>query len=737
MIGGIFMKKRDGFVKVPIFTEKKVSRPKLDLMAFLRKIKLPKLNLKKGNIKLQSPKSLKFKMPNFKLKKFNIKDVKSIKLGRLFVGIRGKIILLAVFSLVCMIFPILQSINSLEANIKSNLKEVNIAINQSFVEKVDGQVVQKLNSIEIVPKFVDILAIDEYQREILLRKLQEGRFNAIYYATADGAMPFTTDLLQKGASASDKPWFTEAIKGKKYISDAMVDEKTKQAVVYLAIPVLDQYQKPAAVIAGKMELNGMQLMVKDAKVGDTGIAYIVDKKGVVLAHPDFKEKVLSFYNAAENKIKGAQNIVDGVSGATIYNNDKGQQVYGVYNVIPSTSWGMITEIPVTEAMLPIKQATDKIAAMSFGALVLAILGSFVLAFLITRPLKGMAKVAVEVRNGDLSKRIKVTANDEIGDLQMAFNQMTDSLAGILTEVSAAVEEITDMSNRLSEGAQVSSAATEEITAIVEGVAEGAQSQINTVNAAATVTREISDSVVGTSQRTQVVAQAANQAANIAEEGSENINIINEKIVGIKDNVVNSAKLVEKLGNKSEEVTGIVKVIRDIAGKTNMLALNASIEAARAGEAGRGFAVVANEIRSLAEQTREASKNIETLLIEIQNETAYTVEAMNQGLIEVEAGTEAISATYSTFNKIIDEIHIVAKDINQVSESVLELRSESERIISSIEEVNDIAETTSLGTQSVLASTEEQAASVQEINNLAAGLSNMAIELKGLISKFKV
>jgi methyl-accepting chemotaxis protein len=349
----------------------------------------------------------------------------------------------------------------------------------------------------------------------------------------------------------------------------------------------------------------------------------------------------------------------------------------------------------------------------------------------------MAKVASLVKGGDLSKRIKITAKDEIGDLQVAFNQMTDSLSEVLSEVSAAVEEITDMSYKLSDGVQISSAATEQITAIVESVAEGAQSQIGSVNTTAAITKEISEGVVVTANKTQKVARAATEAATIAKAGSENINIINEKIIGIKDNVVNSAKLVEKLGNKSAEVTGMVKVIRDIAGKTNMLALNAAIEAARAGEAGKGFAVVANEIRNLAEQTREASKNIESLLIEIKQETDYTVSSMNQGLVEVEAGTVAIGATYGTFNKIIEEIHVVAGDINTVSESVLELKSETERILNSIDEINEIAETTSLGTQSVLAGTEEQASSMQEINNLAAGLSNMTVTLKDIVSKFKM
>lgn len=736
------MKKRDYFVKIPILRDKKVSKPKLHLFGFLQKLKMPRLKKKNGVVDANNTTGLKFKKKGFNLKNVNFKNInfknlKSFRITHLFTGIRGSIILLALFTLICMLVPIILSVNALEQNIKSNLMELNKSSNVSLGEKIDSHIRQNIDSLDLIPKSVDLLVLDSYQQERALRKLAENRFSAVYFTDGTGAMQFTTDPAQKGVSAADKIWYKEAMKGSSYISDAMVDEKTKQPIVFISTPVLDQYLKPAGVIAAKLELSYLQQLVKENKVGENGVAYIVDRKGVVLAHPEFKEKVLSFYNAAEHNIRGAQNIVDGVSGATIYDNDKGQQVYGTYNKIPSTGWGILTEIPVSEALSPVKDATGKIIIFAVVAFVLAILGSLFIAFMITRPLKNMAKVAAEVKSGDLTKRIKITAKDEIGELQVAFNQMTDSLSGILNEVSTAVEEITDMSERLSEGAQVSSAATEEITAIVEGVAEGAQSQINSVNTAVVITKEISEGVVETSGKTQTVAHAANEAANIAEEGSENINIINEKIIGIKDNVTNSAKLVEKLGNKSAEVTGIVKVIRDIAGKTNMLALNAAIEAARAGEAGKGFAVVANEIRNLAEQTREASKNIETLLIEIQKETDDTVVAMNQGLIEVEAGTSAIGATYSTFNRIIDEIHIVAKDINEVSASVLELKRESERIINAIDEVNEIAETTSLGTQSVLASTEEQASSVQEINNLASGLSDMAVNLKDLISRFKI
>jgi methyl-accepting chemotaxis protein len=733
------MRKRISFMKAPTFDSKRLFKPKINLVAFLKKIKFPKLSFKNKKISVGNRKPYNFKKPNFNFKKpsFNLKDLKSIKFTNIFSGVRGKIIILALFTMICMVFPIVSSVNTLDKNIKKNLKELNIATNQGIAEKIDNQVMRNLESLELLPKSADILSMDKFQQERALRKLAEGRFNTIYFTDGTGAMSFTTDPNQIGVSAADMTWYTEAMKGTSYISDATVDETSKQPFIYISTPVLDQYQKPAAVIGAKMDLNYMQQLVKEAKIGEQGIAYIVDGNGVVLAHKDFKEKVLKLYNAAENKIKGAQNIVDGISGATIYKNDKGKDVYGVFTKLTSSGWGMITELPVSEAMQPVKDATGKITWMAIIAFILAVVGSLVISIMITKPLKNMSRIASLVKGGDLSKRIKVTAKDEIGDLQIAFNQMTDSLSGVLSEVGVAVEEITNMSYKLSDGVQISSAATQQITAIVESVAEGAQSQINSVNTTAAITREISEGVVVTANKTQTVAQAATDAAHIAKEGSQNINIINEKIIGIKDNVVNSAKLVEKLGNKSAEVTGMVKVIRDIAGKTNMLALNAAIEAARAGEAGKGFAVVANEIRNLAEQTREASKSIEALLIEIKKETDYTVTSMNQGLIEVEAGTVAIGATYSTFNKIIEEIHVVAGEINTVSESVLGLKGETERIINSIDEINEIAETTSLGTQSVLAGTEEQASSMQEINTLASGLSDMAVTLKGIIAKFKM
>jgi methyl-accepting chemotaxis protein len=490
-------------------------------------------------------------------------------------------------------------------------------------------------------------------------------------------------------------------------------------------------------MAAKLGMDDIQNLCKDSELGEDGIVYIVDNLGTIIAHPEYQEKVLKSYNAVENKIEGAMAVAQGKTGTKSYLNDKKQMVVGTYNIIPITGWGLITEIEEAKAMKPVKEAKSTGVVFALIAFVIAIAGSMILAWVITKPLVRMVRVVTEIKDGNFDKRLEVTSKDEIGQLQNAFNLMTESLSQILKEVDIAVAEISKNSTKLSSSAQITTSATEEISSIVEDVAEGAQTQMGTVRATVDVAREIAKSVVNTAEKTQKVSAYARDAAQAAKEGSENINTISDNINVIKNNVVNSAELVDKLGKKSEEVTGIVKIIRDIAGKTNMLALNAAIEAARAGEAGKGFAVVANEIRNLADQTKDASRNIEGLLLEIQKETEDTVAAMNEGLIEVEKGTSIISTTYSTFNKIIDEIHVVAEEIHFVTDSVLVLKEESERISKAVEEVSDIAEATSMGTQSVLASTEEQSSAMQEINYSASQLSKMAGELQQILQKFRV
>jgi methyl-accepting chemotaxis protein len=654
-------------------------------------------------------------------------------------GIRGRIIILVMLmTLIPLIFLTFSNVGSQTDTIMSTMNELNTAVNKGLIERINANITQSLRTLELIPQSVDIIAMDSYQQERVVRKIassQQASFKEITLTDVKGKVLYSMNTKINGTSMEQERWYTEAMRGQSFISDSYLDAKLRAAAFNIAVPVLDQNKNVEGVLYAKIVMDEIQTLINQTKIGENGVAYIIDKNGVVLAHPKYKEMVLGSYNTVTNMIKGPLNLVKGQEGTSQYENYKGEEVIGTYYKIPVTGWGLITEAGVEEALKPVKKAENKAYALIAIAILIALAGSLLLAFIIVKPLVNMARVAGEIKNGNLKKRLAITSKDEIGELQSSFNLMTESLSNILKEVSGAVTEITEAAQRLSESAGISTAATEEIAAIVESVAEGSQSQIASVSVTSMVVQEIAGKVDDTAQKTQSVADSAEAAAQVAQEGSENINIINGTIGMIKENVVNSASLVEHLGKKSAEITGIVKIIRDIAGKTNMLALNAAIEAARAGDAGKGFAVVANEIRNLAEQTREASKNIETLLLEVQNETGETVSAMNEGLIDVGKGTEAITSTYSTFEKIIREIHLVAEEVRNVSNSVLELKSENMQVIDAVKEVSSIAETTSKGAQNVLASTEEQSSAMQEINSSAVRLNEMAVELQNIVNKF--
>lgn len=724
---GNTMRKKDNYFRFPVMSKNPSFKPKRNIFGFLKDIKLPVFKMKNQAVKASKPEKPK--------------EQKNVKFSfyRLVGGIRGRIILLVMLmTLIPLMFLTFFSVNSQKDAIMGNMNELNTAVNKGLIERINANVTQSLITLELIPQSVDILTMDSYQQERIIRKIassQQSSFKEITLADAKGIVLYSMNTQLNGTSMAQERWYAEAMRGQSFISDSYLDTKLRVPAFNIAVPVLDQNKSVAGVLYAKIVLDEIQAFINQTKIGESGVAYIIDKNGIVLAHPEYKAMVLESYNTVTNMIKGPLNLVKGQEGSSQYENSKGEEVIGTYYKIPVTGWGLITETGVKEALNPVKDAESKAYALIAVAFVIALAGSLLLAFIIAKPLVNMARVVGEIKNGNLKKRLVVTSKDEIGELQSSFNLMTDSLSNILNEVGTAATEITEAAYRLSESANISTAATEEIAAIVESVAEGSQSQMASVSVTSMVVQEITDKVGDTAQKTQKVADSAEAAAQVAQEGSENINIINGTIGMIKESVVNSASLVERLGTKSAEITGIVKIIRDIAGKTNMLALNAAIEAARAGDAGKGFAVVANEIRNLAEQTREASKNIETLLLEVQKETEVTVEAMNEGLVEVEKGTEAISSTYSTFERIIREVHLVAEEVRHASDSVLELKTENMQVIDAVKEVSSIAQTTSQGTQNVLASTEEQSSAMQEINSSAVRLNEMAVALKNIINKF--
>jgi methyl-accepting chemotaxis protein len=236
---------------------------------------------------------------------------------------------------------------------------------------------------------------------------------------------------------------------------------------------------------------------------------------------------------------------------------------------------------------------------------------------------------------------------------------------------------------------------------------------------------------------KVVANTSAKAAESALQGSKAIDKAIDQMNSIERTVNSSAQVIDSLGARSNEISQIIDTISGIAAQTNLLALNAAIEAARAGEQGRGFAVVADEVRKLAEQSSEATKQISALIVEIQTDTQRAVAAMNKGTHEVSIGTDVVNTANQAFQEINDLVKTVSTQVQEISSEIQLTADGSNKIVEAVSEINGISETIVDQTQTVSAATEEQSASIEEIAASSQVLSNMALELEMSLKKFKV
>ncbi|MEM7577127.1 MAG: methyl-accepting chemotaxis protein, partial [Planctomycetota bacterium] len=255
----------------------------------------------------------------------------------------------------------------------------------------------------------------------------------------------------------------------------------------------------------------------------------------------------------------------------------------------------------------------------------AILIAVLLRRAICPPLIRAVEAAQRVADGDLTVTLDAKSNDECGDLARSFNEMTQKVSGIVRHVTMATQE-------------VASAATE-IASTSEEMARGMEEQTGQVTQISAAVEQMSASVIEVARKSADASTNAQESGDAARQGGRVVGETIEEMQAISAAVSTSARAVENLGKRGEQIGEIVATINDIADQTNLLALNAAIEAARAGEHGRGFAVVADEVRKLADRTTKATDEIAQSIQAIQAETSEAVSRMNGGTEEVRQGVD--------------------------------------------------------------------------------------------------
>ncbi|WP_097027974.1 methyl-accepting chemotaxis protein [Clostridium peptidivorans] len=390
-----------------------------------------------------------------------------------------------------------------------------------------------------------------------------------------------------------------------------------------------------------------------------------------------------------------------------------------------------------KAVIASKNARTFIMISSLLTLIIGLLIAIIISRVITKPIKAISEGTKAIADGDLTQKVEVKTNDEIGDLAQIFNKMSDDLRTMIDKITDTSSNLGAASEELLSSSEETTASSRQVADTITQLASGASNQSIAVEETSTIMEELSASTQQVAGNIDIVSKSSIRASEAASDGLVQVEDAINKIKQVQKVSVETVQAVTRLGKKSEEIDQIVEVIKNIADQTNLLALNAAIEAARAGEHGRGFAVVAEEVRKLAEQSGGSAKQIASLVENIQLETKTAINIMERSTAEVNGGVEAVNVTGSSFNIIVKEIDSMVNEIQSVAIAAKEMAQGSDKVVHLIESISVAAEETASNSEEVAAAAEEQTASMESVSNAAEDLTNLGVELQNLVSRFKL
>jgi methyl-accepting chemotaxis protein len=503
-----------------------------------------------------------------------------------------------------------------------------------------------------------------------------GRFQLTYFGESSGKMNDSDPSINRdGYDPRSRGWYQEAMsKGGLIVTKPYLDVAYNIMVVTLAQPV------SGGVVGGDLSIASLVEDVTKMQLPADGFAIMMHKDGTIIAYKDAAKAMKpaseidnDLTNALIEQSKSSKGLVPA------YFDNEGRDKLLWAADIPDTDWELVLVLDKAALEAPLSSLLMTQLGMALLVLVGSILAISWLVSMLLGPLTKVSQALARIAdgNGDLTQRIKIDANDEVGQLANSFNRFVGSQHQLIGNIRQLANELNADAER---SLVTNQAAVDEL-----------QRQQQEVTMVATAVTEMASATMEIAGNAENTAAAAQQSAQSSEQGKMLVNKTRQSINGLAEEVGQATEVIGELSRHAQAITSILSTIQGIAEQTNLLALNAAIEAARAGEQGRGFAVVADEVRVLSRRTQDSTQQIQSTIETLQQTTARAVSLMqtSQGLADnsVQDADQAVRAL-EEITSAISLISDMAGQIATAAEEQTQVTGEITQNTTAIKDVSD-------------------------------------------------
>ena len=526
-------------------------------------------------------------------------------------------------------------------------------------------------------------------------------------------------------------------KGQLAFTEAYVDKFTNKLVTSAVCPFQVNGQFGGAIFVDIL-LETLDQQAANVSYRGVGSSVIMEHTGVILASKGKAEKMSNFKDIPGLGSHFDEMVKNKTGFFTVDTGDDMGEAVIAYATVENTGWLVSLAVPEDEVF-------GNLTRMKMLYAVLTIAGIMLMGFMcrklsneITEPVRQLEHHAGELAEGNLKiDDIIANTDDEIGNLTRAFNTMSHNLRKLIKQMAKTSEQVAASAQELTANSQQSAEASVHVAETVGDVSAGMDQQLKDIDGAKENVDMVYKDITEMAQKAKTVTDSSVQTAEAAKTGADMMEAAIKKMGTIEQGVLESAEVVKKLGENSQQIGQIVEAISSIAEQTNLLSLNAAIEAARAGEHGRGFAVVAEEVRKLAAESQTSAEQIKERITSIQTDTAKAVESMQKGSDGVKEGTKSIRDVGAQFSDIMSMVESINSQMKEINASVGAESDGATNIVSAVDSIDNVSRKTAENTQTISSATEEQSASNEEIAAASAALAKLAEEMQQAIGSFKV